>query len=149
MKEMVEKAAETFNQGHNCSQSVLMTCAGFLGLDQEVAKGIASGFGAGMGRLQQTCGAVTGAHMVIGLHYSRSIRDNEELKEEAYFQVKEFERRFTERHGSTNCKELLGVDFATEEGRQKFKDDDLIHSVCERCVRSAIELLCTSLEGPA
>jgi len=58
-------AKSTFNNGYNCAQSVLTPFANQMGIDVSSTMKLASGFGAGMGRLQETCGAVTGAYMVI------------------------------------------------------------------------------------
>ena len=59
-----DKALETFRDGYNCAQAVFMTFAEPLGLDRETAAKLTSGFGGGM-HIGSTCGAVTGAFMVI------------------------------------------------------------------------------------
>ena len=61
-----EIALDYFSKGFNCAQSVLISCADILKIEEEKALRIASGFGGGMGGMQETCGAVTGAFMVIG-----------------------------------------------------------------------------------
>ena len=63
----VSHALSTFDSGFNCSQSVLTAFCNEFGLHDEPAFRIACGFGGGMGRMAKTCGAVTGAFMVIGL----------------------------------------------------------------------------------
>ncbi|MFZ5631777.1 MAG: C-GCAxxG-C-C family protein [Bacillota bacterium] len=65
----VELAVSSFQEGALCSQALFSTCAVKLGLDRETAMKIATPFGGGMARLGETCGAVTGALMVIGLKY--------------------------------------------------------------------------------
>jgi len=62
------KVIEAFREDKNCSQAVLLGFADRFSIREEHALSIASGFGAGMGRLQKTCGAVSGAYMVIGLY---------------------------------------------------------------------------------
>ena len=61
----IEKAVGKFKEGFNCAQSVLYSYADELGLPDDLAMKIATGFGGGMGRTQEVCGAVTGALMVI------------------------------------------------------------------------------------
>jgi hypothetical protein len=61
-----DSAAALFSQGLSCSQAVFSEYAGEYGLDKDAASKIASGFGGGMGRMGLTCGAVTGAYIVIG-----------------------------------------------------------------------------------
>ena len=65
----VEQAVSCFKGGFNCSQAVLSTYAQDFGLDREAALKLAAGFGGGMGRMAGTCGAVTGAFMVLGLKH--------------------------------------------------------------------------------
>ena len=65
----VEQAVSCFQGGFNCSQAVLSTYAQDFGLDREAALKLAAGFGGGMGRMAGTCGAVTGAFMVLGLKH--------------------------------------------------------------------------------
>ena len=61
-----EKALDYYSKGFNCAQSVIVSFADILNVNEETVLRMASGFGGGMGRMQQTCGAVTGAFMVIG-----------------------------------------------------------------------------------
>ena len=68
----VEDALSLFKNGFRCSQAILSTYGLQFGLDQELALKLASPFGGGMGSLGNTCGAVTGAILVIGLKYGNS-----------------------------------------------------------------------------
>ena len=65
----VEQAVSKFAEGYNCAQSVLFSFCDDLGMDKDKALKIACGFGAGMGRKEEVCGAVTGGIMVIGAKY--------------------------------------------------------------------------------
>ena len=78
-----EKAVEFFNNGYNCAQSVFCTYCEELGISKESAAKIAGGFGGGMGRLQEVCGAVTGAFMVLSLKYG-SIKNDIVSKEKLW-----------------------------------------------------------------
>jgi C_GCAxxG_C_C family probable redox protein len=118
--------------------------AGFsksFGLDEETALRVACGFGGGIGRLGLTCGAVTGAIMVIGLKYGKVKADDDAAKEKTYALVQEFAQRFRARNKSLNCTELLGCDLGTAEGREKVKEKNLAATVCEKAVRDAAEIL--------
>jgi hypothetical protein len=55
-----EKAVSDFNKGYNCAQSVFSAFGDISGVDDDLSRSIASGFGGGFGRLQETCDAVTG-----------------------------------------------------------------------------------------
>ena len=52
---------------HNCAQAILHTYADIAGIDEELAMNIAHSFGAGMGHMEGTCGAMVGAGLVLGL----------------------------------------------------------------------------------
>ena len=91
-----------------------------------------------MGR---TCGAVTGAFMVLGLKSANEISDAQEAKEAVYERVRGFSKRFEERNGSSVCRDLLGHDVSPEEGRAKANEEGLFQTLCPEFVRSAAEIL--------
>jgi C_GCAxxG_C_C family probable redox protein len=135
-----ETALSRFEEGFNCSQAVVSVFAGDLGLDEEAALRIAAGFGGGMGRMAETCGAVTGAIMVLGLRHGTATTDRES-KERTYQQVAEFVRRFKARNGTVICRELLGCDLSTPEGLQRAYDENLFTTLCPKFVQDAVEVL--------
>ncbi len=135
-----DKAAATFKEGFSCSQAVLGTYCERFGLDKKQACKISSGFGGGM-HLDQTCGAVTGAFMVIGLKYGRTRADDVEAKMKTAATVVEFAKKFKARHGSIGCTELIGCNISTPEGFEEAKKKDLFKQVCPKYVISAAEIL--------
>ncbi len=135
-----EQAVTTFNSGYNCAQSVLTPFIGSLNIDEQTVLRLSAGFGAGMGRLQETCGAITGAYMVIGLKYGKQESDDES-KEKVNNLIQEFTKRFKERHQFTNCRELLNCDLKTEEGQLYFEQHNLQERVCSKCVGNAVSIL--------
>ena len=144
-----DDAVACFNDRFNCTQAVLITYCGEFGLDRKTALQIACGLGAGMGRLQETCGAVTGAYLLIGLKYGKFKKEDEAAKEKTYALVREFAKLFKERNNSTNCRELLGVDLINGD---KQKATEQVKTVCPQMVRDAaeiIELLLFSSGEPA
>ncbi len=132
-----EKAISYFREGYNCSQAVLMACAG----ESEAMVKAAASFGGGMGRLQKTCGAVTGAYIWFGINYGTSGLPQENDKMQVYERVKRFDKAFVERNGTDLCSELLGEDLNTPEGKSRIKERDLHASVCEKCITDAIEII--------
>lgn len=136
-----EIAVNTFSNGFNCSQSVLSTYAKYFNLSQELAFKIACGFGAGFGREQEVCGAVSGAIMVLGLEFGKSKIHEKALKEKTYVLVRELISNFKKMHQTINCKELLKCDLNTEDGKKKFHKEKLETVVCEKCVKDAVEIL--------
>jgi C_GCAxxG_C_C family probable redox protein len=136
----IEKASSTFKEGFSCSQAVFSTFAKELEADENAMLKLSDAFGGGM-RMALTCGAVTGAFMVIGLKYGRASADDLEAKQKTSDLVKEFVKKFEERHKSIACKELLGCDISTEEGLQYAKESNLTGTICPKLVADAVEIL--------
>lgn len=110
-------------------------------MKRETALRIAGAFGAGMARTGETCGAVTGALMVIGLHHAKMKKDDDESRELAYALAQEFMDAFRERNGTLLCRELLGVDVGTPEGMREVRERDLFRTVCPKFVGDASEII--------
>ena len=135
-----ERALDLFSRQFNCAQAVLAALGPAEGLTEHDCLRIAAPFGGGIGRLGETCGAVTGAIMAIGLRYGAAAARDPETKTALYERVRDFVARFKARHGSIICRDLLGCDLGTPEGVQQAKVRDTHHTVCTALVRSAIEL---------
>lgn len=97
-----EQAKELFLKGFNCSQSVALAFADEMKLDKELIEKLTVGFGGGMGRLREVCGAVSGMTFVISALYP-------ENKTSVYKRVQEVANMFREQHGSLVCRELLNL----------------------------------------
>jgi len=136
-----EQAKELFLSGYNCAQSVLLSYADELKFSKELAQKLAAGFGAGMGRTQATCGAVTGAIMVLGMLKGETVNNNEELKTATYGSVKDLTARFVSSFKTTRCSDLIGCDLNTQEGAAKFKEEKMMENICATCVKRAVEIL--------
>jgi C_GCAxxG_C_C family probable redox protein len=139
--DVVEGAASTFDEGFNCSQSVLSAWAEEFGLDRQTALKVATAFGGGMGHRGDTCGAVTGAFMVIGLKHGRIRADDEETRDRAYALVSRFVEEFESRHGSIVCRELLGYDLGDPEREQLSQELWPEGAPCPELVRDASRIL--------
>ena len=136
-----ERAADYFARGFNCSQSVLAAYAEQFGLTEELALKVAGGFGGGMGRMGETCGAVTGAIMVIGLKFASTTPGDMQGKENAYAVVQEFVHRFKGRNVTVLCRELLDCDISTPEGMKRAQQEKLIKKCCPKLIQDAAEIL--------
>jgi len=136
-----ELAVTRFQEGFSCSQAVFSPYAEAMGLDKDTALKIAGTFGGGMGRTGQTCGAVTGAIMALGLKYGATDPADKETKEQAYVQAQEFARRFQARNDGLSCKELLGCDIGTTDGHNMARELNLYKTVCPKLVGDAAEIV--------
>jgi C_GCAxxG_C_C family probable redox protein len=135
-----EEAVERFKKGFNCSQAVFGTFSEQFGLDCDTACKVATGFGGGM-RMGSTCGAVTGAFMVLGLKYGNTTVKDKEGKANTYKKIEEFTNRYKNRNNSVICRELIGCDICTPEGMKEAQDKGLFSSICPRIVQDATEIL--------
>jgi len=124
----------------NCAQSVLLSFANDLNLDEMTALKISAGFGGGM-TMAETCGAVTGAYMVLGMKVQSEGKTIPEIKAETKAAVKKFNELFLAKHGSLKCKKLLGVNISTPEGATEANGKNLFDTVCVGLVASATEIL--------
>ena len=102
-----EKAAELFMQGYNCAQAVAVAFCDVTGLEPEFAAKISSGFGGGMGRLREVCGAVSGMFMVLSHLYGYNDPEADLEKKQLYARVQELGNKFRDINGSIICRELL------------------------------------------
>lgn len=137
-----DKAVAKFVEGYNCAQSVFFSFCDDLHIDQDSALKMACGFGAGMGRKQEVCGAVTGGIIAISARYGRGEHDDKTATELTYAKIRQFMDAFAQRQGTYICRELLnGCDLTTENGQKYFKENDLFHKTCKECVRSVVEIL--------
>ena len=67
IEERAELAVETFAAGKgNCTQSVLCAWEDKIPVDHDTLMKLGAGYGAGMGCMQATCGALIGAVMAAG-----------------------------------------------------------------------------------
>jgi C_GCAxxG_C_C family probable redox protein len=137
----VQTAVSRFQAGCNCSQAILWTYGELLGLSRETALKMAAGFGGGMGRMAETCGAVTGAFMVLGLKHGPASVEDQAAKEKTYELVREFAGRFKARNGSLVCRDLLGCDVSLPEGWQRAKQEKLFSTICPKIVQDAAEII--------
>jgi C_GCAxxG_C_C family probable redox protein len=139
------------DRGFGCSQSVLGAFCEDYGMDPITALKISTGFGSGMGRLCQVCGALTGGFMVLGLKYGKVNSDGSKYgpaTETTYALVSELARRFEETNGSILCRELIGLDLSVAENRAYAKEQNLFDIRCGKYVRDVVGLLEDLLQTP-
>jgi len=136
-----DEAEATFKSGCNCSQAVLSAFAAESGLDKMTVLKIASGFGGGIGHMAQTCGAVTGAVMVIGLKNNMSFEKPYEFNQKNYDMIGRLIAEFNRRNGSIMCKDLVKVDFADEESYRKARKEGIFYTVCPKLVNDAVQIV--------
>jgi C_GCAxxG_C_C family probable redox protein len=137
----VNQAVACFRNDFNCSQAVFSTYAEQFGMDKQTALKVSCAFGAGMAFMAETCGAVSGALMVIGLKHGKARPDDDEAKLKTYALAREFVARFKATHDTIVCRELLGCDIGTEEGKRFYDENQYEEKLCEKFVADAVSIL--------
>jgi C_GCAxxG_C_C family probable redox protein len=137
----VADAVATFGQGFNCAQAVLAAFSERYGLDRTTAKKLATAYGGGMASSGATCGAVTGALMVIGLAHGRTEIADMAARARTYALTRQLWKEFQDLHGSIACRELLGVDISTPEGTKAAQQAGLFRELCPCLVRDAAAIV--------
>ena len=140
------KALDYFHRGYNCAQSVFTAFAEHIGITEELALRLSSGFGAGVGRMRGMCGAFSGLTLVAG--YSKgNLSGQPEDKEVIFSLVRELADAFKAEFGTLTCRELLHLDEQAQEGARPSERTQAYYDArpCERCVafcaRKAAELM--------
>lgn len=136
-----DDALVSFKNGFTCSSAVFSAFSDELGLDNGTAKKIACGFGAGISKTDNICGAVSGAIMVIGLKYGKMKTRDDAATEKTRALVRQFIHEVTEKNGSVNCSVLLGYDLSDMQAYAAAKDSGLFVTRCPVFVRDAADIL--------
>ncbi len=138
-------AINYLKKGFNFSQAVLATYCKRYNLDSNLAMKIATGFECGVENSAQTCGAIMGAFMVLGLEYGRSKEEDTEAKEKTLFKINEFKKKFVEINRTIECKKLLDCDIRTPKGLEVAKNKDFFNLKCPKYIRDTVKILDTIL----
>ena len=129
IEERVAEIKEKHTRGYNCAQIVLCSYAEELGIDEETLFRISEGFGAGMGGMMQTCGAVTAMFMALGLANSSGDLQACDTKPQTMKKVRELAAEFEKKNGSIVCRELKGIDTGK------------VLRSCDGCIEDGIRIL--------
>ena len=136
------EAQRLFLEGYNCAQSVYCAYCDRTGMDLAVSARLSSSFGAGLGRLREVCGAVSGAMLAFGVLCGYDDPADPTAKARHYARVQEFARRFTAAHGTILCRELLRDVPVTKGAVPEARTPEFYaRRPCLRVIGSAAEIL--------
>lgn len=142
-----DKAYELFTNGANCAQATLGAFADELGMQPEFAAKLASGFGGGLGRQREVCGAVSGICMAAGVLRGYSDPAAVEEKAETYERIRALCARFAAENGSILCRELLGFSDASDTAAPEARTEHYYATrPCGEYCRTAADILAAYLE---
>ncbi|MEE0858711.1 MAG: C-GCAxxG-C-C family protein [Acutalibacteraceae bacterium] len=135
----IKKANELFEQKYHCSQAVLGAFAKDLGITEKQALKLGACFGGGMCK-GEVCGACAGALMVLGLKYGQCEVEDVASRLKTNSITEKFLDLFKYENGSYLCKELLGCDLATKDGKEYARKHKLFTEFCPNMVASAVKI---------
>lgn len=137
-----KKAVSLFDSGYNCAESVLLALSQHFHQESRAIPRIATAMGAGIGRMGQICGALSGAIMTIGLIKGCDKAEEEnEKRGNLYVEVQQLIKAFEKEFGSSQCKELTQCDFLTPKGTRKFRQEQLRKNLCPKFVAWCAEYI--------
>ncbi|MCI5726921.1 MAG: C-GCAxxG-C-C family protein [Clostridium sp.] len=123
-----EIASEYHQKGYNCAQAVVCSFCEDIDMDKKSLFKLSEGFGLGMGSMQCTCGALSGAIFLAGIKNSSGNLENPSSKQSTYQIAKDIQEKFKERIGSTVCQEIKGV------------NSGKMLSSCAKCIDVAVQI---------
>ncbi|MDD3521188.1 MAG: C-GCAxxG-C-C family protein [Actinomycetota bacterium] len=136
--EFVKIAENRFNSGFNCAESTLIAVTSAMKIESDMFPRIASGFGGGIiSRYGSICGALSGTIMAVGAFCGRDEVNNPEEKEKFYNLISIIVEDFKNKFGFIECKNLIGCDLHTEEGRKRFYVEKIHQKKCNEYVKFA------------
>ena len=109
IQEYGDLAHENFEKGYNCCQSVVLAFEDLLEVDRDTLARLASGFGAGMGKMREVCGAVSGMFMVASMLKGYDSPTATTEKVDTYAMIMGLGDEFKKEFGTIICRELLNL----------------------------------------
>jgi C_GCAxxG_C_C family probable redox protein len=141
-----DRAVEYFKQGYNCAQATAAAFADGIGLDEKTVMRLMAGFGAGMGGLRGTCGAVSAMVFIAGAVAGPYPPKDTATKKALYDRVKSMVHRFEERHETTNCADLLRSAACLPAPNPSERTDDYYAKrPCARYLATAADIIAETL----
>lgn len=134
-------AREYLASGYNCAQSVLKAVLEEKGVFFEEAMALSSGFGGGIAGEGRTCGAVSGAIMVIGVLNGPQNDDAVQGKESTYKLSTILIEQLKEKFETTQCYELIGVDMKDPEAKKAARERGVFSDQCSEFVVTAVGIV--------
>ena len=153
MSKQGDAAYAWFLKGYNCSQSVVAAFAPQLGLTEETALRLSAGFGAGIGRMREVCGAFCGVVTVLSMVYADPADPKD--KSRMYALGQEAAEQYRSRNGgSIICRELLAKAGAAPAGGTAAEDRSADYykkrpcpELCRLCADLCAEFIAAHPEG--
>jgi C_GCAxxG_C_C family probable redox protein len=141
-KDETLKLAQNYaEKGFLCSESVLLAISKSLSISSELIPKIATGFGAGIGRHGEVCGALAGGVMALGLKFGRSTLEPSKPDRRPHWFAQELANQFQVHFGNIRCRDLLGLDLSRPEDVQKYTEKQVWNTRCRSIILDTCSLV--------
>ena len=140
MSKKSKQANSSENTRYNCAQKVFGVFSEQYGIQRDQGLQLSGALGGGL-RAGESCGALVGALLVVGLKYGTANPDDFEQRALCDEKARELSAKFKEMHGHITCRELLGIDTSVGDNRSKAKETGIFDAVCPGIIENIVELL--------
>ncbi len=130
--------------GLNCAEATLKGLTDYLGLESDAVFRIATPFGGGIGRNGYICGSLVSGLMVLGLEYGRT--DFEQERAPAYDHADGLLKKFVQKYGSVNCREITDLGMKDEQ-QVSTRKEDVHQTICRPLVANVCQWVTEMVEG--
>ena len=146
-EERSRMARAFFRDGYNCCQSVLLAFQDIIGLPAEEIARLSSGFGGGMGRLREVCGAMSAMTFMAGVISPAAKPGNIAERTANYALVQTFAEGFRTEFGSIVCRDILKIRAGQKESPTPSvrTEEWYTKRPCERIIGKAAEIIAQQL----
>ncbi|GBF33869.1 hypothetical protein DCCM_2980 [Desulfocucumis palustris] len=132
-------AAMMMKDSYLCSQAVFATLGEQCGIERNQALKLSTGFGAGIARRGDICGAVSGAIMAIGLKHGNYEVHDVDARDKVFFLAQKLIEGIKARHGCHTCRGLTGIDFTKPEGLKLFEEKGIGEKICIKVIMDCVD----------
>jgi C_GCAxxG_C_C family probable redox protein len=134
-EETLLRVSRHAHDGFLCSEAVLLALSEYLDVSNELIPRIATGFGLGVGRSGEVCGAIAGGLMGLGIRFGRTNVESDEERR-PYWYATLLLNRFREDFGELRCGKLLGLDLSNPEEVQEYHKKEYWDTKCRSYIRA-------------
>ncbi len=139
-EETVRLSAGYAERGFLCSEAVLLALSKYQEIKTDIIPRIATGFGAGIGRIGEVCGAFTGGVMGLGLKYGRVKVSMDPAERPVHWFATELVKQFKAEFGHLRCRDLLGLDVSSREALKRYREQKMWENQCREYIKTTTSL---------
>ncbi len=149
--EAIDLARQTFLDDANtygCAETIFIVLKTAYGLPDSSDSAAAMALNGGMAYSGGPCGAISGAALAVGQLSAQRIADHNQAKRAARRITAKLMDDFERTHGSTDCRDLIGMDLRTDEGHRAFIESAIWRDRCMKQIEFVVGRLAPLADEP-